>query len=457
MSYAVGYGDSRAGTPGGRVTAKKNGHHAGSYTQLEDGRVRWRVRVRYPDGLEARPTGTARSMTAARQAVRDAQNEAEAGRRPLARTLTVSDMVLNYMEAKRGSWAERTRLNNGKLYSRHILPHLGARLAAGIAPAQLRAYFQARQAGGLALSGQRQVRSLLSGAYKHAIGDGLLRDNPTLYARPVAAAKGAAPKVKAFTQVQALCFYDEAMKDRWALPLAFQLLTGLRIGEVLGLTWDKLTPDPDAPRRPDGTPGALWARIDKTRSEFEGRPYESSPKTAKGNRLLHVTGQALDVLDRMRERVALEAEALGLGAQPYVFPSPKDGRPSRQDTVRKAMYRACKQAGVPVLSPHALRHTYASMAHAQGAPAEVLSSQLGHAQVSTTLNIYRTVFDSERRGLALDFGPAREERARQAAKEQAADPAGMPSPAPSSRLPLSRPGPGLPRVLRGRKGGPRRG
>lgn len=95
-----------------RMGPLKRGHGEGEYTALEGGKVRWRVRVRYPDGSTARPSGTARNMTAARKEVQAAKAEAEAGRRPVALALTVSQMVTEYMEAKRARWADRTAWNS---------------------------------------------------------------------------------------------------------------------------------------------------------------------------------------------------------------------------------------------------------------------------------------------------------------------------------------------------------
>ncbi|MBC7645762.1 MAG: tyrosine-type recombinase/integrase, partial [Pseudopedobacter sp.] len=58
---------------------------------------------------------------------------------------------------------------------------------------------------------------------------------------------------------------------------------------------------------------------------------------------------------------------------------------------------------LPILSPHDLRHTYATIALIKGVPAEVVSKVLGHARVSTTLDIYRHVLDTERRRAAIDL------------------------------------------------------
>ena len=58
---------------------------------------------------------------------------------------------------------------------------------------------------------------------------------------------------------------------------------------------------------------------------------------------------------------------------------------------------------LPDLSPHVLRHTYATLALRRRVPPEVVSKTLGHARVSITMDIYRHVLDSERRDHLIDL------------------------------------------------------
>ena len=82
---------------------------AGTIEKLPSGRYRWRVRVAYPDGTFSRPGGVVKTIKAAQAAINAALSEAEAGQRPVARSLTVAQMVTEYMEAKRGGdWKGRT-------------------------------------------------------------------------------------------------------------------------------------------------------------------------------------------------------------------------------------------------------------------------------------------------------------------------------------------------------------
>lgn len=424
----------------------RNGWHAGTIEELPSGRFRWRVRVEYPDGTRARLGGTVRTRTEAQRAIIAAQKEAQEGVRPVSDRLTVSEMLTEYMAAKVGSWAPRTLWNNRKLYERHVLPYLGAKRAAGITPPALRAYFAAlgearedpvtgKKRQPLEYSGQRQIHVLLSGAYKRAIADGLLRDNPAQHARPVRAKREGPAKVKAFTPEELGRFIGAALEDRWALPLAFLAYTGLRIGEALALTWGDFQPDAE---------GGGFVTVSKTRSEFEGKAYTGLPKTAAGARRVYVPPEAAAIIEDMRRRVALEARAEkgyqgeGLASHAPIFPS-VDGRPMRQDTARHTMRRVCEAADVPLLSPHALRHSVATFHLAAGRDVVTVAAHLGHAQTSTTLNIYAHALPDKMRGMTLDLAALRGDTAKEEGQAKAEASAGR-------------------KVgSRARKGGPRRG
>jgi integrase len=53
--------------------------------------------------------------------------------------------------------------------------------------------------------------------------------------------------------------------------------------------------------------------------------------------------------------------------------------------------RRAKDAGLPLLSVHGLRHSYATAALKAGVPAKIVSSRLGHSSISLTLDLYSHV------------------------------------------------------------------
>lgn len=68
-----------------------------------------------------------------------------------------------------------------------------------------------------------------------------------------------------------------------------------------------------------------------------------------------------------------------------LFPGLKEG------TMRDAIGRACRAAGVPGYSPHDLRHRRGSLWHAAGMPARELAERMGHTKASMSLDVYTHV------------------------------------------------------------------
>jgi integrase len=55
------------------------------------------------------------------------------------------------------------------------------------------------------------------------------------------------------------------------------------------------------------------------------------------------------------------------------------------------MLRACRTAGIPVYSPHDLRHRRITIWHHAGVPLKQIGDQVGHTKVSMTLDVYSHV------------------------------------------------------------------
>lgn len=374
------------------MTRDKNGFRQGNYEKLPDGRVRWRVRVAYGDGTTGRKSGTAKNERAAQKAAAEAVAAAAAVADP-KQSPTISELVEQYIEDKANEWKPRTEFNNRDIYARHVLPVIGERKAGDIKPADLNRYYRELQQKGLGFSGQNQIAALLSGAYKWAIVNNLLTavQNPTVHARPK---RGERARMRqAFTAEQAAAFYREAIKDVWAWPLVFMLLTGLRIGEAVGLRWENVEELND---------GRTRIRVTNTRAEHRGKVFENAPKTPESQRTLIVAPEAAEILRLRRERGKLEAQVAGEPVSPYVFSSLRRGRevsqrlqPMRQDTLRGVMTRICKLANVPVYSPHVLRHTWTSLLYRQGENIATISKGLGHAKITTTSDYYLKAFSAD--------------------------------------------------------------
>ena len=121
-------------------------------------------------------------------------------------------------------------------------------------------------------------------------------------------------------------------------------------------------------------------------------------------RMVPLTEAALAAIDAY-----LEAEshvAPGLAASKWLFPSRgKDGHLTRQNFALE-LKRAAGRAGLDPgrISPHVLRHAFASHLLERGADLRAVQQLLGHADISTT-QIYTHVLEERLKQLVLDHHP----------------------------------------------------
>jgi integrase/recombinase XerD len=160
------------------------------------------------------------------------------------------------------------------------------------------------------------------------------------------------------------------LRDRALLELLYG--TGARISEAVGLDVDDLG---IAGRDGPGGPGG------------PGGPSATLRLSGKGGkqRIVPVGRYARDALDAylVRARPALAAGSRRARPSPAVFLNARGGRLTRQGAwgVLKA---AAERAGLAGISPHTLRHSFATHLLDGGADVRVVQELLGHASVTTT-------------------------------------------------------------------------
>ena len=167
-----------------------------------------------------------------------------------------------------------------------------------------------------------------------------------------------------------------AADDPYRPALAFLAGTGARIGEALGLTWGAL----------DLGTGTveIAAQLDR-----DGR--RAPLKTRKSRRTLDLP-RAL-----VRALAAHKLASADTGDDALVFVSTTGTPLNWRNLARRGLVAACKRAGVPVISPHGLRHAHASALLADGWDLAAVSARLGHANVSITATTYSHLIEDEAR------------------------------------------------------------
>lgn len=158
---------------------------------------------------------------------------------------------------------------------------------------------------------------------------------------------------------------------------------------------------------PDELRGLHWAQIDDLDSDAPGIDvtrtlrHHGGTKTAARIRGLGLPQLAIDALKR--HRAAQNAERLAAGSQwedhDLVFCTGL-GRPLGRGNIGRAFKLICKKAGIDDADrrvPYETRHTYASIVHDSGVPAEEVAQQLGHSRTAVFEMVYRHVLKPRRR------------------------------------------------------------
>jgi integrase len=164
--------------------------------------------------------------------------------------------------------------------------------------------------------------------------------------------------------------------------LAFLAGTGCRIGEALGLTWADVN---------------LAHRTARIAMGLDRNGRRVPLKTRNGRRTLDLPGSLVTAL------AAHKLAAVDTTPSAFVFASVTGGPLDHRNVARRGLVAACKLAGVPVVSPHALRHAHASALLADGWDLPAVSRRLGHGTVAITASTYAHLLeDDERRRARRD-------------------------------------------------------
>jgi integrase len=170
---------------------------------------------------------------------------------------------------------------------------------------------------------------------------------------------------------------------RYRALLATAVFTGLRQGELLGLTWADVDLD-----------GGLVS----VRKQLDRHGQRVEPKTPQAVREVGLMPALVRTLRTHR------ADAFSRGvakASDFVFAS-ETGTPLHyRNVVRRGLDKAMRDAGLDEagrLRFHDLRHTFASLVIAQGLNVVFVSRQLGHSSPNITLSVYSHLFDRAEHG-----------------------------------------------------------
>ena len=287
--------------------------------------------------------------------------------------MTLGKWLDQWLEDIAGTIRPNTMTRYQGTVVRHIKPYLGEKPVAQVKGKDIQKLYETlathgnRNTGkGLSSGTIRGIHSMFHEALEAARQAGVIPKNPT---EVIEAPKFSYKSKKVLTDEQLEKFMEVIQEDAvWYDFFYTELTTGLRRGEICGLQW----------RDFDEVDGTL--KIRRTIHEDRGgklTPWDT--KTAAGTRTIILPPSTAELL-RVRKKSALTE---------WVFPNPlRPEQPIRPSSGYERMKVLLKQAGLPDIRFHDLRHTFATHALASGVDVKTLSGILGHIRAAFTLDTY---------------------------------------------------------------------
>ena len=319
-----------------------------------------------------------------------------------AQQLIVEDIFNMWSELKRGI-KDNTLQNYKFLYKQYIAPRLGRQKITSIVKSDVKRFYNSlADEKCLSINTIDSIHNLLHQIFEMAVDDAYLRRNPTDNAlkelRQVRALKG--EKRHALTIKEQELFLTYLKKSpqyqHWYPIFAFLIGTGLRVGEAIGLRWCDI----------DLNSGIIDVNHTLVYYKHAVNGCYSNihtPKTRSGNRKVPMMDFVKEAIqqERMNQFAAgIRCKAIIDGYTDFVFLN-RFGNPQHQGTLNKALKRIVRDCNdaillvgkknpvlLPYFSCHSLRHTFATRLCEAGVNVKVIQDILGHADVSTTLDIY---------------------------------------------------------------------
>lgn len=267
----------------------------------------------------------------------------------------------------------------------HLIPELGEIPLLSLTAMQIQQAITDRQDQGLSTAKclSTALRTMRM-ALRQAVLWGVIPTNPASMAR---APRTRPKEMTVWTQDEARRFLEHAGSHRLAPLLTLALSTGMRRGEMIALTWGDLNLD--------------GAELTVTRNcirDITGAWILGEPKTRAGFRSIPL---ADDMVALLRTHRSEEEKWFGPRTAEHPVFTRSSGERLDPSNLSRLFHRLAREAGVPRIRFHDLRHTAASLLIRQGVPAKVVSDRLGHADVAFTLSVYTHLYDDQRRAAAI--------------------------------------------------------
>lgn len=332
-------------------------------------------------------------------AIRDKQD----GIKTETRRMTVNDVFELWCDLKRGL-KDNTFQNYKYMYNMFVRPSFGKLRIASVKKSDVKRFYNTlADEKILTIATIDNVHTVLHQVFDLAVDDNYIRSNPTdhMLKELKQSHNFETEKRKALTIAEQQLFVDFLKKhpqyNHWYPVFAVMLGTGMRVGEIVGLRWCDIDLE-------KGIISVNHTLVYYNHGDGKGCSFSiNTPKTRAGERtipMLDFVKEAFLLEKKYQEETGLHCKATVDCYTDFIFVN-RFGDVQHQGTLNKAIRRIIRDCNdevllrgeddpvlLPKFSCHSLRHTFTTRLCESGVNVKVIQDVLGHADISTTMDIY---------------------------------------------------------------------
>lgn len=369
----------RAANGSGSIRKRTVTRNGRSYTYWE---ARVTVGMDPITGKQVQRTITGKTQQEVAQRAREMAVEVDQKTYKAPCKLTVGEWLETWKKEYTGDVKPSTVYLYSRNLDQYVIPPLGAVKLEDLTPLQVQSLYNRLMAPdrkeGKPLSAKtvRNVHGVLHKALEQAVQLGYIRSNPTSACKPPKVTK---PKIRPLDTDQISAFLKAIQGHPHEYLYQITMFTGLRQGEVLGLTWDCLNEER----------GTLLVRQQMRREQQKGGKYYLSTTKHDKSRVLTLAPSVVRLfrLQKIKQN-GMRAKAGELWQETGLIFTNEVGSRLSYRTAYDCFKRVMVKIGAPATRFHDLRHTYAVMAIQSGDDIKTVQENLGHATASFTLDVY---------------------------------------------------------------------
>jgi integrase len=308
-----------------------------------------------------------------------------------ATRMTVRDWLRAWLLAVREEVSPRTHERYEEIVRNFLVPELGALPLGKLAPVHIQKMYSKwatsgrkdGKPGGLSPRTRGHIHRVFNAALVRAV------EQQTIPRNPAEAFKKRLPKVEnkqmiVLSPEQSRRLLDTIAHTRVYWPVMLALATGVRRGEVFALRWKHV----------DLERGSL--RVMESLEQTRAAGLRFKPPKSGRSRVITLPAFAIEKLRRLKREQAEELLTLGIRQSGETLVCARaDGKPLQPQSLTHQFARLVSRIkDLPRVRFHDLRHSHATQLLLAGVHPKVAQERLGHASITTTIDLYSHVTET---------------------------------------------------------------